>query len=83
MTDTTQIETGHYPVRVDKSVPYPGRRRSKRFPFESMEVGDSFLTDTSSKSLIYFHMRRHAPKRFISRTVREPSGFGLRVWRIL
>lgn len=83
MTDTTQIETGRHPVRVEKSVPYPGRRRSKQFPFESMEVGDSFLTDTSSKSLIYFHMRRHAPKRFISRTVREPSGFGLRVWRIL
>lgn len=83
MTDTAQSETGHQRVTLDKSVPYPGPRRSKRFPFESMEVGDSFLTDIASKSIIYFHMKRYAPKRFVSRTVRETSGSGLRVWRIL
>lgn len=74
--------TFQHKVTLEKNVPYPSRRYPRRFPFEAMEVGDSFLADFSDKATIYYHMKMHAPKRFMTRTVKEDGAFVIRVWRV-
>lgn len=72
----------HSPVKIDKHIPYPDRKARSRFPFDEMAVGDSFLSDISDRSIMYYHMRLHSPKRFISRTVKDEDTFRLRIWRV-
>lgn len=70
-------------VNIDKGIPYPSRREARRFPFEDMEVGDSFVAELKDKALIYYHMKLHSPKRFITRTIREDKQAMLRIWRVI
>lgn len=64
---------------VDKNVPYRGR--PARYPFASMDVGDSFLvTDAAwlnARTCAYSYGRRHNMK-FKSKA----EGRHLRIWRI-
>jgi len=70
---------------LDKGFPTPSPRhgpgREPRYPFSTMEVGDSFLVpDRSANTVaaaIWRANRSDGPKRFIYRTVDD----GVRVWR--
>ncbi|CAB4189905.1 hypothetical protein UFOVP1193_22 [uncultured Caudovirales phage] len=73
---------------VEKNVPLPNinRRdngRKTKYPWDSMEVGDSFHTGTRSPSNTMFNTvkgenQRHPGKAFVS----DRDGDGFRVWRI-
>lgn len=71
--------------KIEKGVPLPLARGSGSgapWPFDEMEVGDSFFaTQISTSSLLTF-ARRHRPKRFTTRKVTENGVTGIRIWRI-
>lgn len=67
-------------IKIDKDIPLPSDKWMKKYPFEDMEVGDSFLVRDQPRQ----HMSEHASRigkklgrRFMVRTVPE----GVRVWR--
>lgn len=71
------------PVDIERGVPIPITRHHK-YPWESMEVGDSFFVsaeDDLHPSAVYQSAlracKRYAPRKYKSRTV---DG-GWRVWR--
>ena len=56
-----------------------------RWPFERMQVGDSFFTDVRTKrvaSAASHYQRKHPAYRFAVRQVRENGKHGARVWRV-
>lgn len=70
--------------KIEKNIPMPNKRSAK-YPWHDMEVGDSFLiTDAGRTKAGYFvnyshwASKKNAPKKFAQRT----EGQALRVWRI-
>lgn len=64
---------------VEKNVPLPGMHGNQRYPFDTMEVGDSFLADkplAAQRSAHQYGMRHG--KKFVTRT----EAGGMRIWRI-
>ena len=67
-------------IKIEKNVPLPedGRRKKTIYPFKTMDVGDSFVTNVKhghqSAATASF---RYKPRRF---TAREVEG-GWRIWR--
>jgi hypothetical protein len=66
---------------VESSVPLPDDRQRLKYPFDDMDVGDSFLlTDPSmvknARSAAWMYSRRHGMKF----SCRKVEG-GWRVWR--
>lgn len=72
--------------KIEKDVPVakisggPGRPRDSKYPFDLMDVGDSFFVDTdkSSGHIVAQGNKRHPDRKFVSRTVEG----GVRVWRV-
>lgn len=72
-------------ITIDKNIPIPqkagGIGKLNSFPWNELEVGDSFLlTNTKPKSAHVATARANArfkPKRFTSRVVEG----GVRIWR--
>jgi hypothetical protein len=79
-------------IKLDKGVPIPPRTRGhgphRKFPWEEMEIGDSFFvpkkgkhypqTDVSAKSYVKRHLATMAGKKFAARRNSE----GVRIWRV-
>lgn len=70
-------------IVLEKGIPLPtGNARVARYPFATMEVGDSFLVSGSSKQLARSHAlnykKLHPGWNYRTRTTSE----GMRVWRI-
>lgn len=74
-------------IKIDKDVPIPPDNKNKRFPFDKMEVGDSFLySESNNESAV-----RNACmlwKGYVKRagldwkfTVRKMDE-GVRIWRV-
>ena len=67
--------------KIDKNVELPNS--NKKYPFDDMDVGDSFLISgetigSNVKSAIQHFKKVEKYKKFQTRTVNE----GVRVWRI-
>lgn len=77
--DRGRPQTG---VVIEKGIPLPSRQVARKYPFDEMEVGDSFFVTDVSVVLLHAHARRHSPRRFTCRTVVEGDIKGVRVWRI-
>ena len=68
-------------IQIEKNFPIPPGRRGRpvKYPWYSMEIGDSFLpTEKCARATAYAASQRYAPKKFIYRKV---DGGG-RIWRI-
>ena len=75
-------------IAVDKSVPMPDKKVGKKvgmdYPYERMDVGDSFLVNTGSKYLLSqmcTKNKREGEKlgmEFVARQMED----GVRVWRV-
>lgn len=69
-------------IKVDKDIPMPPRRKERRkWPFDEMNVGDSFFAPEVKAAHFGPYARRLLPKRFTTRTVTENDIRGIRVWR--
>jgi hypothetical protein len=74
-------------IAVEKSVEMPmgngGRKVKNSYPYEKMEVGDSFLVNGGSKSLMSQMCTKNKRegerlgKKFVARRVDD----GVRIWR--
>lgn len=74
-------------IPVEKGVPIPTARRviASVYPFDKMEIGDSFFVATNNKkgrnssiaSAAYLHAKQLG-RKFTTRTVEG----GMRVWRL-
>lgn len=75
-------------LKIEKSIPIPPNthRNATVFPFETMEVGDSFLIDSRSIAACrtkICNMRERNPRRFVTRAVVGQKGMAeYRVWRV-
>lgn len=72
--------------KIEKSIPIPEARgrRAKKYPFEQMEVGDSFfvpLEEGKSPSAIHASIATAKHRLGINLTTAREEG-GIRVWRI-
>ena len=78
-------------IDIQKDIPIPTARRTRgscRYPFRSMEVGDSFFVAYDGKkqqqSAMYSAIPdevRRAGAKFCTRCVEENGVQGVRVWR--
>lgn len=73
-------------IKIDKNIPMPESKVSNtRFPFDTLEIGDSFLYSTQTEptyrtrcnSLVYSNGIR-LKKQF----KHLPTSEGMRIWRI-
>lgn len=74
-------------IQIDKGIPVPdhNRKYAKQFPFEQMEIGDSFLVPLpagKSPSSIYSALSQAKKRLNINLTSARVDG-GVRVWRIV
>jgi hypothetical protein len=66
-------------IEVSKSVPLPEPRR--RYPYKSMEVGDSFLVPEGKLQVVCnanYRAGKQLERKFIARREND----GVRVWRM-
>jgi hypothetical protein len=70
-------------IAIDKNVPLPPPKRGPEatFPWQSMEVGDSFLVEGRSQSSVASHGSL-AGQRYGRKFTTRKEGDGVRVWRI-
>jgi hypothetical protein len=70
-------------MKIDVGVPIPASRTSRKYPFDEMNVGDSFFLEIGSsvQTLAGSANRTHAPKKFAQRRVTEAGVDGFRIWR--
>jgi hypothetical protein len=71
---------------IEKAIPIPehNRKFAKQYPFEQMEIGDSFLVPLAtdkSPSNIYSALSQAKKRLNINLTSARVEG-GLRIWRI-
>lgn len=69
-------------IEIDKGIPIPipeaKQGRPSKYPFGSMEVGDSFFAPSTSIGQTVSKMGKFLGRKFICRTVEG----GSRVWRV-
>jgi hypothetical protein len=68
-------------ITIEKNVPIPKthERGNKKYPFDEMDVGDSFTCDTPNiNNSVRFYAKRNEGKKFTTRKVGEAQW---RVWR--
>ena len=85
---TTSIELplpNFQPYTIEKDIPLTGRQKAQRFPFDFMEVGNSFFvpngnigTVNGARKLFQKRNPQYAQWVFANRTVKN----GVRCWRI-
>lgn len=73
-------------IKIEKGIPIP-QTRSKGtsiYPFEGMEVGDSFFVPNKTRQQMdnaCGHWRKAKGWKFVIRYQEEGDGVGSRVWR--
>ena len=69
--------------RIEKNIPIPTFSRSRKYPFDKMKIGDSFLVslgeDRSVRNCAAAAGRRHNMKFICRQTSGENN---IRVWRL-
>lgn len=74
------------PIKIDKNVPMPPKPASRHiYPWDAMEVGDSFFAPDPKGELVRAQSYPEGKKRgvkFASRTVTENGVKGVRIWRV-
>lgn len=68
-------------IKIEKGVPRPQGRTTRTYPFEQMNVGDSFLLpeggSLTARAGLYTIAKRHGQKIAVRKT-----DDGVRVWRV-
>ena len=68
-----------YEIENNVEIPEPKRYRNSKYPFDQMEIGQSFKVEGKNpSSAVSQQNKRNPEKRFIVRR----EGCGFRVWRV-
>lgn len=65
---------------IESGVPLPSTHPRAKYPWNALEVGQSFFIPNNFSNFNYINTRL-APKHFIFRVVTEDKVKGTRVWR--
>jgi hypothetical protein len=68
-------------MKVEKGIPAPLMREVIDYPYENMEVGDSFFVEGGTLNRMCYQNRRWGKKLGGRFTVKKVEG-GVRVWRV-
>ena len=82
--------------KIDKDIPIPKCRNDTKYPFDSLEVGDSFFVSCEHTSKTFINMQRYVsyanrkrkaeekvnPGQNIVRFISRRVDEGIRVWRL-
>jgi hypothetical protein len=63
-------------ILIEKDIPIPTFRIKKKYPWDKMNVGDSFFVKGPRKTTLYLSAKKAGIKSCI-----RPEGEGFRVWR--
>jgi len=71
-------------MEIDKNIPIPKATSREKYPYASMEIGDSFIIFDKNRNTIgnattYYSMKLN--RKFITRKVVENGKEGIRIWR--
>lgn len=71
-------------IEVRDGVPIPPVVRRSKYPFQTMEVGQSFFVfiGSNNANFVANANKRYAPKKFTQRMTVENGRRGIAVWRI-
>ena len=74
-------------IEIESNVPIPESTSGRRlkYPFESLEVGDSFFVEGKEPAQVSGSKKHFSAKlghRYICRTVTEDGVKGVRLWRV-
>ena len=74
-------------IAIDNDIPIPEVKHRIRYPFEQMQVGQSFFvpeprSKTVRSSVGHYQRRSDSTAEFITRTLTENGVKGIRVWRV-
>ena len=69
-------------IEIEDGVEVPFKNKSVRYPFKSMEVGESFFVEGKVTSQVMSAARIYGPMKFTSRAAEKDGVKGVRVWRI-
>ena len=67
-------------IAIDKDVPVPSKKRGKKYPYENMDIGDSFVVSNLGIQVVCnlnYRAKKKLNRSFIARTEEG----GVRVWR--
>lgn len=68
---------------IEKDIPLPEPRGARtKYPFEEMEIGDSFLFDKKQVNLIHFAKSQYGRRNNKKFSVRRINNDEYRCWRI-
>lgn len=70
---------------IDKGIPLPEKHVRWKYPFDQMEVGDSFFVvnkDTTQMSALCKRAGKRLERRFVTAKVEQNGESGCRVWRM-
>lgn len=67
-------------ISIDKDIPVPVKRRGKKYPYENMSIGDSFLIDNLSIQVVC-NLNYRAGKKYGGKYIARTEEGGVRVWR--
>jgi hypothetical protein len=69
-------------IPIDKGVPLPKGRREPKYPWASMEVGDSFFVPGTISTSAATAASKRLGFGFVRRSVVENGVAGIRFWRV-
>jgi len=72
-------------IVIDKGVPLPEKNVRWKYPFDRMEVGDSFFVvnkDTTQMSALCKRAGHRLEARFVTAKAERDGQDGVRVWRM-
>lgn len=70
---------------IEKDVPLPERNVRWKYPFDQMDIGDSFFVankDTTQMSALCKRANKRLERRFVTAKAEKGSQSGVRVWRM-
>lgn len=67
-------------IVIQKDVPVPVKRRGKKYPYDTMDVGDSFFVDTLNIQVVC-NLNYRAGKKYERKFIARTEEAGVRVWR--
>ena len=68
-------------AQIEKEVPTPKERVVYKYPYDDMQIGDSFTVPVSHKANV-MNANHRAGKRLARRFMARTEGEYVRVWRI-
>lgn len=68
-------------IKIEKNVPIKKMKKESKYPFEKMDIGDSFEVEFNNvRERVKFY--ELAKRKGISITVRKTSDKTIRIWRV-